>query len=113
MLPAQVPPHAVVLNPGNATFLSPIVAAQLGKEKAAPVADVRVVDPELMPVITQGQRLLEIARQRLEAAKMFAPCGYIQFAQPDPFRPPVVEEARRAQWKFGRFHRVMEICAQL
>ena len=44
--------------------------ARLGEEKAAAVAEVGVVGPELVAVVAQRQRLGEAAGQRLEAAEV-------------------------------------------
>jgi len=52
--------------------------AQLCEGKAAPIANLRIVNPELMAVIAERQGLLEIARQRLEPAKMPRPTFFIQ-----------------------------------
>ena len=43
--------------------------AQLGEQEAAPVAEVGVVDAELVAVVAQRQRLGQVARQRLEPAR--------------------------------------------
>jgi hypothetical protein len=46
---------------------------QLREQEAAPVAELGIVGPELVPVVAQRQRLLEIAGQRLEAAEVRGP----------------------------------------
>ena len=49
--------------------------AQLGEEEAAAVAEVGVVNAELVAVIAHGQRLGLVARQRLEAGEVGQPFG--------------------------------------
>jgi hypothetical protein len=51
----------------------PRVVFELREEEAAAVAEVGIVELELMPVIAQRQRLLEAAGQRLEPAEMLDP----------------------------------------
>ena len=81
------------------------IVAKLRKEKAAAVADFRVVHAELMAVIAQRQRLCEVVGERLEAAKMCSALGLAQPVQPNARCPPIVEKAghglREVRWNDG------------
>src|SRR6478735_2208061 len=78
------------------------IVAELRKEKAAAVADFRVVHAELMAVIAQRQRLCEVVGERLEAAKMCSALGLAQRVKPNVRCPPIVEKAghglREVRW---------------
>ena len=58
-----------------------ILITHLRKQESASIADFRIIDAKLMPVIAQRQRLFEIFRQRLKLAKMTDPRGIIQPVQ--------------------------------
>ena len=78
------------------------IIAQLGEKEAAPVAKVRVVGAELMPVIAQRQRRVEAARQRPEAPEMREPFGIVQRIQPDAGIPAPVAIAQDCCRKIRR-----------
>jgi hypothetical protein len=85
----------------------------LGEQEAAAVADVGIVDPELMAVIAQRQLLLEVLRQPLETAEMADPLLVAQAVQPDFARLAVVAEAQDRLREFGRRDRIVEIVPEL
>ena len=86
---------------------------ELGEEEAAAVAELRVVDPELVPVIAQGERLRMAARQRREAAEMIDPFGVGQPREADLFRPAPVAVAQHVRGKRRRRDDVVEGLAEL
>ena len=67
--------------------------AHLGKEKAATVPDVRIVNTELVAVIAQGQRLREVAGERRELPEMGDPRVVCEMRQTDLSRCAVVPPA--------------------
>ena len=83
--------------------------AQLGEQEAAAVAEVGVVDAELVAVVAQRQRLGEVAGQRLEAAEM-ARSTRRRSGRPSPTSrgPAIVAEAQDRLREVGRAHRVVE-----
>ena len=62
------------------------LVAKLGEGEAAPVADLRVVNAELMAVIAKRERVGQVVRQRLEPAEMRRPLLVGQ-VQPDAALP--------------------------
>ena len=87
--------------------------AQLGKQEAAPVADIGVIVAELVAVIAQRQRLGQIAGQRLETAEMADPFGIAQPGETDRLVPAVVAEAQLMAREVGRAHGIGQPAAQL
>ena len=69
-----------------------LIVAELREQEAAPVANVGIIRPELVPVITQRQRRRQIVGEWLEPSEMPRPAGFIQ-VQPDPRRPPPIGTA--------------------
>src|SRR5690349_1510755 len=67
--------------------------AQLGEGEAPAIADLRIVHAELVPVITERQRLRQIVRQRLEPAEMPRPAFLVQL-EADAFGPALIDETR-------------------
>ena len=94
---------------GSKVEQASVVTGQLREEEAAPVANLRVVNPELVTVIAKGERLSEIPRQRLEPAEVAGPLVIIQDAQTDPPSPSAIQESRLALRKVGRPDRVIEL----
>ncbi len=88
------------------------VVAKLREEEAAPVADVGIVHPELVPVITERQRLAEIVRQRLETSKMAEPFLVAEPAETDGRCPAIVPEAQNRLREVGGLDRVVKGIAQ-
>src|SRR5690606_23872963 len=85
---------------------------ELGKEKAAAVAEIGIVALELVAVITQRQRLGETAGQRLEAAEMGDPLFVRQPIEPHLRRRPLVAIAQEMLRKLRGLHRVVEPLAE-
>ena len=83
------------------------IIAKLREEEAAAVADLRIVHPELMAVVAQGQRLGEVVGKRLEAAEMGYPARRGEF-EPNMLGRAMVEEARDRLGKFRRIDRIVE-----
>src|SRR6185369_17013492 len=90
-----------------------MVITKLGEEEAAAVADVGIVHPELMAVITQRQRLDEIAGQWFEPAEVPGPIILTKLAEPNALCPSTVEESRRACLEVGGRHHVVEAFTKL
>ena len=84
---------------------TPVAVPHLREQESAPVADFRIVDPELMAVISQRQRLRQSVGQRREAREMGDPLIVGQGAEPDGLRPAIVAKAKRCLWETGAFHR--------
>ncbi len=86
--------------------------AQLGEEKAAPVAQVGVVVTELMAVIAHGQRLTEIAWQGLKSHEGGPPFLVVQRIEAHRGRRAIVAKADQRLRKLRRPHRIGELGAQ-
>jgi hypothetical protein len=71
-----------------------VVALELCEKKAAAVAEVWIVGLELVPMITQRQRLSERAGQRDEAPEMIDPLRVAERVQPHRRRRPLVPIAQ-------------------
>ena len=59
------------------------MVAQLRKQKPAAVADLGIIGPELVAVVAQRERRIEIVGERLEPAEMGNPLLVVQFVQSD------------------------------
>jgi hypothetical protein len=79
--------------------------AHLGKQETAPVAQLRIINPELMPVIAQRQRLGQIAFQRLKPAEMVEPCRIVETGKANGRRMALITPAQSVGRKPRRFHR--------
>ena len=86
--------------------------AQLREQKAAPIAQLGIVAAKLMPVIAQGQRFGQSARQGFEPGKMAAPTRLVQTAQAQPLRQGLVAEPNHRPGKIRGRHGVVEIWPQ-
>src|SRR4051794_21639278 len=86
---------------------------QLREEKAATIAEIRVVGSELVVVVAQRQRPFEAAGQRREAAEMLDPFRVAQPAEPDPRRPGLVAPAQDVLREGCGGDKVEELLAQL
>ena len=73
---------------------APIIGAQLGKQETAPVAELVVVMAELMAVITQRKRALDIAGKRRKPAEMIHPGGIVQSIETDRRGRTVIAPAK-------------------
>ena len=73
---------------------SPGFVPHLGEEKASSIADLGIVDPELMTVIAQRERVGEIAGQGIEPPEMAHPVGIAQIIQPHRSRRAVIAPAQ-------------------
>jgi hypothetical protein len=82
---------------------------QLCEEKATPVSEVRVVSPELMAVVAQGERLLETSLEWPETTEMIDPLLIRQSAEANPFCPALVAIAQNVLRKARRLNDVVEI----
>ena len=91
---------------------APGFVPHLSEQKAAPVADLGIVDPELMPVIAQRERLGEIAGHGIEPPEMAYPVGIAQFRQPDRSRRAVIAPAQRGFGKVCGLHRIADPVGQ-
>src|SRR5690606_6756543 len=60
---------------------------QLPGEKAAAVAEVRVVHAELVTVVAQRERFGEVLGQRREGGEVALPLVRVELAEPDALRP--------------------------
>ena len=87
--------------------ISPL--AHLGVEEAPAVADLGVVSLELVAVVAGGQRLREVARQRLEAGEGGLPFGRRQRLQPHRGGGAIVAVAQVGLRKAGRRDGVGEL----
>ena len=85
---------------------APRAVSQLCEQKAAAIPDLRVVNPELMPVITQSQGLGQIAVQRCEPCKMRAPSRIVEPVKAHRRVPAPVAEADQRLRKIGRRDRI-------
>jgi hypothetical protein len=70
-----------------------LIVAQLRVEKAAPVADLRIVHAELMAMITHRQRLRLVVRQGFEAREMAFPRAFAERAEPHTLGPLLIAPA--------------------
>ena len=86
--------------------------ADLREGEAAPVADLRIIVAELVPVIAQRQRLREVPRQRLEAAEMPRPSRFVQAAEPDAVGGSPIQISRLALGEVRRLDRIEEVAAE-
>lgn len=82
--------------------------AHLGKEETAPVADLGVVHAELVAVVTQRQRLRQIAGKGFEPAEMAGPLLVRQIIQPDRRVPAAIAVAEQSLREIGSRHRITE-----
>ena len=64
--------------------------------------------PELMPVVTQRQRLLDVTGQWRETPEMIHPCRIIEPLQPDTRRGSVVAPPQNMLRKLGSLDRAIE-----
>ena len=85
--------------------------AHLGGQKAATIAQIRVVGTELVAVIAHGDRP-RLATKGREPAEMIDPFGLGQLVQTDLRGRPVVAPAKDVRGKGGRPHGVGVIVAQ-
>ena len=86
---------------------------QLGEQEAAPVAELRVIHPELVSVIAQRERLRMAAGQWREAPEMLDPFGVGQRAQTDPLGPALIAITQYMRGKRRRRDHVVERVAEL
>ncbi|MNE06383.1 hypothetical protein D3C80_989710 [compost metagenome] len=83
----------------------------LRRQEAAPVADLGIVNAELVAVIAHGHGI-GLAGQGLEAAEMGQPFGVAQGLQPHRGRRAVVAQAQDGLREGGRLHRIAVVGAQ-
>ena len=86
--------------------------AHLGIEKAAAIADLRIVMTELVAVIAHGQRRMGIAVRAVKAAKMTGDLIRCQLAEAYFICPAFVPPTQLQVGKIGRIDRVGEIGPQ-
>ena len=91
---------------------TPLPVAQLRKQEAAAIADLRVIAAELMPVITHRQWLGEIVRQGFKALEMRDAGVRVERLQPGRAGPAPIPETLDSGRKGGRLDRVGKIGAQ-
>src|SRR5581483_489426 len=63
---------------------------ELSEQEAAPVAERRVVRPELVPVVAERERLAQVVGQRLEEREVALPLFVVERSEADPLRPALV-----------------------
>src|SRR5690606_29590490 len=85
----------------------------LGKQKAAPIAEIGIVAAELMAVIAQRQGLWQRAGERLEPAEMLEPGFVREIAKADPFGPALVAMTQDSLGKIGGADGVEKIRAEV
>ena len=90
-----------------------VISSELGKQKSPSVADVRIVHPELMPVISKRQRLLQIIWKRFEPAKVRGPFFVGEPGQSHRLRRLTIEEAGPALWESCRLYWIEESISEL
>src|SRR5690606_31339273 len=86
----------------------PVRVAQLREQKTPSIADFGVINPELVAMISQRQRGLQIVRHWAESAEMVDPLIVAKPAEPNRGRPPVVAVAERMLREGGGFDHVPE-----
>ena len=86
-----------------------LVVVQLREQEATPVAEFRIVGSELVAVVAQRQRLLEILRQWLESPEMRNPFLVAQHVEPDGFRRALITIAQDVIGKFSRRDDIVEL----
>jgi len=84
------------------------VVAKLREGEAAAVADLGIVNPELVTVIAEGQRLDQVIRQLLEPAEVPRPTVGVEI-EADAFGPALIEESRFAFGELGGLDGIVEI----
>ena len=80
----------------------------LREEKSATVAERRVVHAELVAVVAQGKRLVEVAQEGLEAREVTLPLVVGEGVEPDAGRPGLVAVTEPSLRKACRRHHVVE-----
>ena len=85
--------------------------AQLGKQEPPPIADVGIIDAKLVSVIPQGQRLGQVAGQRLETPEMLHPFIVAEAIKTNRRRPAVITEPQYRLRKIRRFDRIADFIA--
>src|SRR5918993_1342604 len=71
------------------------IVAKLREQEAAAIADVGIVHPELVAVVAERERLLEVIGERLEAAEMRRPLSVVEIAETDPIGSAATQQMRR------------------
>ena len=83
-------------------------SAQLRVQEAAPVADFGIVHAELVAMVSQCQRALQITAQRFEPAEMGDPVVIRKMIQPHAGRRPIIAPAQLRLRKCRRGDRVAQ-----
>ena len=91
---------------------APGVVFELREEEASSVSERGVVHVELVSVVAQRQRFLEVLRERLEPREVSLPLGRIELAQPDALCPALVAKAQLVLRKARCRHLVVEAVAE-
>ena len=90
-----------------------LVVQDLGEEKAAPVADTRIVRAKLVAVVALRERRREIVGQRVETREVGFPLPGRELAEPDPLGPTLIPKTKDPLGKLRRAHGVGKAITEL
>src|SRR5215217_1520434 len=82
---------------------------ELSKKKAAPIPQMRIVGPELMAMVAQGEGLLETSWKRREASEMVDPLLIGERPEAYTLGPALVAVAEDVLREFRRTDNIIEI----
>ena len=88
------------------------MVAQLREQKTPAIADLGIIGAELVAVIAQGERRIEVVRERLEFTEMRNPFLLAKRMQADALVPAVIAEAENMIGKIGGCDRIADLVSQ-